>query len=375
MDTNVTSTTITNLTHPLVPGESRVYYHRPPWKEPSVTVVAVAEASSLSPAAVTDSSNGLPSSVTINGNNFNEHSCTDTTVLKILYYDEHLMAVHKPSGLPTMPSQTYYRYTVLHALRSINDDTINDKLNDNHHPLPTFLAPPQPVHRLGVGTSGLLLVATSHPARSALSRAIRDRRVTKVYRALVVCYRQEGGGSSHVIHEWDAAAVTVARDHVDNGCIPDRLRIYCPIGPVPFPISGDTIHAARPCPKDGEPTIPAKDALSLVRVISRNRSANTAVVEIAIPTGRPHQIRIHMAYAEYPLVGDPLYQSGGIHFFRNRGTFQNKRTRRKIWTRMTKKRKGRRKKECCECHCQEIMGIASTCTKLWWNIRLRWDYG
>ncbi|HMA53395.1 MAG TPA: hypothetical protein VKT17_02990, partial [Acidobacteriota bacterium] len=39
---------------------------------------------------------------------------------------------------------------------------------------------------------------------------------------------------------------------------------------------------------------------------------NASLVEVTIPTGRPHQIRIHLSYAGYPLVGDPLYQAGGL---------------------------------------------------------------
>ena len=45
--------------------------------------------------------------------------------------------------------------------------------------------------------------------------------------------------------------------------------------------------------------------------MKRNLAANTAIVEVEIPTGRPHQIRIHMAYIGHPLVGDPLYLPGG----------------------------------------------------------------
>ncbi|MGZ5556002.1 MAG: hypothetical protein ACXW3H_09850, partial [Candidatus Aminicenantales bacterium] len=45
---------------------------------------------------------------------------------------------------------------------------------------------------------------------------------------------------------------------------------------------------------------------------SRYADRNASLVEVTIPTGRPHQIRIHLSYAGYPLVGDPLYQAGGI---------------------------------------------------------------
>ena len=196
-----------------------------------------------------------------------------------LYRDEHLLAIHKPSGLPTMPSASFIEYTTLHLLRST---------------MPDASAPPQPVHRLGVGTSGVLLVATSLQSRQSLSAAIRERRVKKIYRALVC-----------------------------GANIPNYLRIDCPIGPVPFPIGGGSLHAACPLPtanlvKFSTNAASAvikpmgKPSLSLVRVVRRDWKEDTAVVEVEIPTGRPHQIRIHMAYCGHPLVGDPLYLSGGM---------------------------------------------------------------
>ncbi len=84
--------------------------------------------------------------------------------------------------------------------------------------------------------------------------------------------------------------------------MPDTFTIDAPIGPVPYrrPV---TVHAYQP---GGRPSI------SHVQVIRRLPAENSTVLEVTIPTGRPHQIRIHLSYAGFPLVGDPLYQSGGI---------------------------------------------------------------
>eukprot|EP00536_Pseudo-nitzschia_multiseries_P000422 jgi/Psemu1/947/gm1.947_g len=286
-----------------------------------------------------------------------DYDCDDYDSLKILYIDDHLMAVHKPSGLPTMPSQTFFEYSVLNALRHLQcckekevtrsaepDNVVATvaikKLVQSH-----CSAPPQPVHRLGVGTSGILVIATSVLGRQRLTDAIRlkshnnNNAIKKTYRALVWAYRRdERPGGAH--------RTPPVSESPTRMTIPDSMTIDCPIGPVPFPIGGDTIHAA--CPRDNtglyghvrvrvrapsnDGTAPttellssgvdskSKPAVSHVTVVRRNHlggddeteASATAVVEVEIPTGRPHQIRIHMAYAGYPLVGDPLYLAGGI---------------------------------------------------------------
>jgi len=80
----------------------------------------------------------------------------------------------------------------------------------------------------------------------------------------------------------------------------DSFTVDAPIGLVPHPRLGH-VHAASP---EGRP------AISHVRVLAR--CDGTALVAVTIPTGRPHQIRIHLAAAGYPLVGDPVYVAGGV---------------------------------------------------------------
>ena len=228
------------------------------------------------------------------------------TALDVLYEDEHILVVHKPSGLPCMPSQIFESFTVLNILRYSEEPMAQHLGGVNQSPrnpstTKSERLPLQPVHRLGVGTSGALICAKTRVARRRLSADIRQRKVKKVYRALVT------GGNR----------------------IPDTLRIGCPIGPVPFPIANGSLNAARPSevPVDGDGCCDdkksslsmsssffgtAKPSLSLVRVLKRNPESDTAIVEVIIPTGRPHQIRIHMSFAGFPLVGDPLYLKGGV---------------------------------------------------------------
>ena len=126
------------------------------------------------------------------------------------------------------------------------------------------------MHRLGRGTSGLLLMARTPEARRAVTTAWREGRVEKRYRALVTGIPKE-----------------------------ESFTIDTPIGPVPHPTLGE-VHAAS---KNGKP--------SLSHVQRMDTREGNALVEVSIPTGRPHQIRIHLAAAGHPLLGDPLYVSGG----------------------------------------------------------------
>ena len=169
----------------------------------------------------------------------------------VIHEDADLLAVSKPSGLPTMPAGGFLDHTLLTLVRA--------RFGDAH-----------PAHRLGRGTSGLVLFARTPAAAAALGRAWRTHAVSKVYRALV-------SGSP----PWTA------------------LEITTPIGPVPHALLG-SVHAASP---DG------RAAHSIATVIERRDG--TALCEVSITTGRPHQIRIHLAAARHPLAGDPLYADGG----------------------------------------------------------------
>jgi 23S rRNA pseudouridine1911/1915/1917 synthase len=127
-----------------------------------------------------------------------------------------------------------------------------------------------PVHRLGRATTGIVLFAKTHEAASTLFTNWNTSKVQKIYRAL---------------------AQNVAQQ--------DSYEILTPIGLVPHPLIG-SVWAAHPTGK------PSK---SLAKVISR--TAGTTTFEVSLSSGRPHQIRIHLASIGHPLVGDPLYGPTG----------------------------------------------------------------
>jgi 23S rRNA pseudouridine1911/1915/1917 synthase len=175
----------------------------------------------------------------------------------IIYQDEALLAVNKPSGLPTLPAGGFLDNTLLSLVRKN---------------FPTA----QPMHRLGRATSGLVVFALTPDAASSLSKLWREHKVEKYYRALASGVAQQ-----------------------------DYYEIRAAIGSVPHPRLGLVYAASDVYVKNRKGKPSASDA----RVLERQ--SNSTLFEVKILTGRPHQIRIHLAFIGHPLQGDPLYAVGG----------------------------------------------------------------
>ena len=170
----------------------------------------------------------------------------------VLFEDSHLLAVNKPSGLPTLPGGGFMENTLLRLVQNRPPDA-------------------NPVHRLGRATSGIVLFAKTPQAAATLFTNWNTPKVQKIYRAL--------------------AQHPAPQDHYE---------ILTPIGLVPHPLIG-SVWAASPTGK------PSK---SVAKVLARTPS--TTAFEVALHSGRPHQIRIHLASIGHPLVGDPLYGPTGL---------------------------------------------------------------
>jgi 23S rRNA pseudouridine1911/1915/1917 synthase len=174
--------------------------------------------------------------------------------LAVLYEDDDIIVVDKPRGVAAHPTPGWTGPTVTGGLAAAG------------HTIATSGAAERQgiVHRLDANTTGVMVVAKSERAYSALKRAFRERTVDKQYHALV-------------------------QGHPD----PLRGTIDAPIGRHP---SGDGRFAVI---SDGRPSVTHYDTLEAFRAAS--------LVSVHLETGRTHQIRVHMAAIRHPCVGDLLY--------------------------------------------------------------------
>ncbi len=170
--------------------------------------------------------------------------------LDIIYEDDALLVINKPAGLVVHPAAGHQDGTLLNALL--------------HH-APELAKVPRAgiVHRLDKDTTGLMVVAKTIEAQTDLVAQLQARTVSREYECVVVGVMTSGGKVDQPI----------AR----HGTQRQKMAV----------VAG------------------GKTAISHYRVINRFR-AHTHV-KVKLETGRTHQIRVHMSYIHFPLVGDPVY--------------------------------------------------------------------
>jgi len=178
--------------------------------------------------------------------------------LPILYQDADLIVVDKPAGMVVHPAAGHSSGTLVNALLH----HVSDLSGIGGETRPGI------VHRLDRGTSGLMVVAKNEAAHQELSRQFRDREVEKEYLALV----------------W--------------GLVQAGRRIDAPIGRDPANRKKMSARARR-----------SREAVT--RIVRAEPLRVLTLVQVAIYTGRTHQIRVHLNAIGHPIVGDALY--GGVH--------------------------------------------------------------
>ena len=174
--------------------------------------------------------------------------------LEIVYEDADVAVINKPQGMVVHPSAGHPNGTLVNALiYHLNSlSSINGVIR------------PGIVHRIDKDTSGLLMVAKNDQAHEDLAKQLKDKTSLRKYVALV------------------------------HGVIPhDKGVIRAPIG-------RSTVDRKMQAVVDN-----GKDAVTHFQVLERYE--DYTLVEIQLETGRTHQIRVHMQYIGYPLVGDPVY--------------------------------------------------------------------
>ncbi|MCK3657940.1 bifunctional tRNA pseudouridine(32) synthase TrmQ/ribosomal large subunit pseudouridine synthase RluA [Pasteurellaceae bacterium Pebbles2] len=171
-----------------------------------------------------------------------------TPWLDIVYHDNHIMVVNKPSGLLSVPGNQPQYY-----------DSAMSRIKDKYG----FC---EPAHRLDMATSGILLFAMSKAADSELKRQFRERETEKHYHALVWGHLKQDRGSVSLplICDWENRP----RQHIDF------------------------IHGKR--------------AVTEFEVIERLPN-NSTRVKLTPITGRSHQLRLHTLALGHPILGDKFY--------------------------------------------------------------------
>ncbi len=179
---------------------------------------------------------------------------TEVAELKVVSEDEDIVVVSKPVGVAAHPSLGWDGPTVLGVLAARGIRTATSGAAERQGI----------VHRLDVGTSGLMVVAKTEIAYSVLKRAFKERTVEKIYHAVV-------------------------QGH------PDPL-----VGTIDAPIGRHPNHSWKfAVTPDGKDSITHYETLEAF--------VGASLLEIHLETGRTHQIRVHMAAHRHPCVGDPLY--------------------------------------------------------------------
>ena len=175
--------------------------------------------------------------------------------LDIVYEDEYLLVVNKPSGMVVHPAVGNYHGTLVNALmyHCNNLSSVNGSVR------------PGIVHRIDADTSGLLLVAKNDMVHNDLAKQISEKSVVRKYVCLV-----------HGVILEDSATIDA-------------------------PIGRDVNNRKKMCVTGDN----SKEAVTNIKVLERYK--DSTLIECVLETGRTHQIRVHMNYINHPVVNDPVY--------------------------------------------------------------------
>lgn len=192
--------------------------------------------------------------------------------LDVIYENKDLLVINKPAGLVVHPAAGNKTGTLVNAILNY-DPKIANAVHDKSKQ--ESLMRPGIIHRLDKDTSGVLLVAKTKKVLTSLSKQLQNKTIKKKYLALVYGWPQEAG----------------------------RIKSYLARG-----------KKNRKIVVEVESRL-GKEAVSNYKVISFLTTADDknhlALIEIEIPTGRTHQIRVQFKGIGHPLIGDQIYNTKG----------------------------------------------------------------
>lgn len=177
--------------------------------------------------------------------------------LEIVYEDDYLMVINKPSGVVVHPGAGNKSNTLVNGLKYYTDN-LSDGEDDTR---------PGIVHRIDKDTSGLLLIAKTNKCEELLSDMFKKHIINREYIALV------------------------------HGVIPnDNVKIDAPIG--------------RDSKMRKQMTVTSKNSKAAITHLTvLKRFKKYTLVKLKLETGRTHQIRVHMKYINHPIYNDPVYSN------------------------------------------------------------------
>lgn len=181
--------------------------------------------------------------------------------LEIIWEDENMLVVNKPSGMLTHPTTIEHENTLVNALLYKYGDNLSDVNGDLRRGI---------LHRLDRNTSGLLMIAKNNKTHEFLADQIKEHLVVKKYLAIVRCAFKEEFGTINI-----------------------------PIGRHPTQPHKMGVVKEE---KGGKPSV------TEFKVLTQFNDAT--YLELNLKTGRTHQIRVHLSYLKHPIINDSLYGAG-----------------------------------------------------------------
>lgn len=187
--------------------------------------------------------------------------------LDIVYEDQDILIINKPQGLVVHPAPGHYEHTLVNAI--LNHCTDLSGING--------VIRPGIVHRIDKDTSGLICIAKNDEAHHFLSEQLKDHTMNREYYALVKGVIKENHGKIDL---------PIGRSRADR----KKMAVN---------------------KENGKPAITYFDVLE--------RYKDHTLIKCKLVTGRTHQIRVHMAYIDHPVEGDPLYNKRNAHLLTDNG--------------------------------------------------------